>query len=55
MHRVVETPSFAKQADTIWTESERLAFVSWIARNPLAGDVISGAAGARKVRWTAIG
>ncbi|ESQ15816.1 MAG: DNA-binding protein [Thiohalocapsa sp. PB-PSB1] len=54
-HRVVETASFANQADTIWTESERLAFVSWIARNPLAGDVISGAAGARKVRWTVIG
>lgn len=28
-----------------------MAFVTWIAQNPLAGDVISGAEGARKVRW----
>jgi hypothetical protein len=55
MRTVVETPTFAKQADAIWGESERLAFVSWIARNPLAGDVIPGAAGARKVRWTVAG
>ncbi len=29
----------------------RMAFISWIAQNPQAGDVIPGADGARKVRW----
>lgn len=55
MKTVIETPTFQKQAETIWSEDERLAFISWISVNPLAGDVIPGAEGARKVRWTAAG
>jgi hypothetical protein len=55
MLTVIETPTFAKQADRIWSQSERLAFIAWLARNPLAGDVIPGADGARKVRWTVPG
>lgn len=51
MRTVIETPTFQKQADKIWSESERLEFIAWIAANPLAGDVIPGADGARKVRW----
>lgn len=52
MYTVIETQTFQKQADKLWTESERLAFIEWIAVNPLAGDVIPGADGARKVRWS---
>ena len=52
MRTVIETPSFQKQAEKLWTESERLAFIDWIAANPLAWDVIPGADGARKVRWS---
>jgi len=52
MKTVIETPIFQKQADKLWIESERLDFVSWISNNPLAGDVVPGAGGARKVRWT---
>lgn len=48
---VIETPTFQKQAEKLWSEDERLAFINWIAENPLAGDVIPGADGARKVRW----
>lgn len=55
MLTVVETPTFQKQADQIWSQTERHAFIDWIAVNPLAGDVIPGAAGARKVRWTVQG
>ena len=51
MRTVIETPTFQKQAEKIWSESERLAFIDWIAVNPLAGDVIPGTDGARKVRW----
>lgn len=51
MRTVIETPTFQKQADKIWAESERFEFIDWIAANPLAGDVIPGADGARKVRW----
>jgi len=51
MYTVIEHPTFQRQADTIWTEEERLAFIAFIASNPLAGEVIPGAHGARKVRW----
>ena len=52
---VIETPTFQKQAEKLWTEDERLAFIGWIASNPLAGDVIPGADSARKVRWSRAG
>lgn len=55
MRTVIETPTFQKQAEAIWTEDERLTFISWISQNPLAGDVIPGAEGARKVRWSVAG
>lgn len=51
MRTVIETPTFQKQADAIWTAREREAFIDFIAVNPDAGDVIRGADGARKVRW----
>ena len=51
MRTVIETPTFQKQADAIWTTLEREAFIDFIAENPEAGDVIPGADGARKVRW----
>ncbi|MEI6414184.1 MAG: DNA-binding protein [Pseudomonadota bacterium] len=52
MRTVIETPEFQKQADGLWSEDERIEFIIWIAKNPLAGDVIPGANGARKVRWS---
>ncbi len=51
MRTVIETPTFQKQADAIWTTQEREAFIDFIAENPDVGDVISCAEGARKVRW----
>lgn len=35
----------------MWTEEERLEFIAFIAYNPMAGDVIPGGGGVRKVRW----
>ncbi len=55
MRTVIETPTFQKQAEKLWSEDERLAFIDWIAANPLAGDVIPAANGARKVRWSRAG
>ena len=48
---VIENPEFQKQADKIWNENERLAFIVWIAVNPNAGDIIQGSRGRRKIRW----
>ena len=55
MFTVIETPTFQKQVADVWTEAERLDFITWIAANPEAGDVIPGADGARKVRWAVQG
>lgn len=55
MQTVIETVDFQKQAAKIWSDDERLEFIDWIAANPLAGDVIPGADGARKVRWSIAG
>jgi len=55
MFTVIETPTFQKQAAKVWSVSERHAFIDWIAAHPEAGDVIPGADGARKVRWTVQG
>ena len=55
MRTVIETPTFQKQVEKLWSEDERLAFIDWIALNPLVGDVIPGADGARQVRWSRSG
>jgi mRNA-degrading endonuclease RelE of RelBE toxin-antitoxin system len=55
MRTVIETPTFQKQAEKIWSEEERMAFITWIAEHPTAGDMITGTDGARKVRWSAAG
>ncbi|GJI99502.1 hypothetical protein RugamoR64_00410 [Duganella rhizosphaerae] len=51
MLTVIETPAFIASAATLWTDAERVEFIDWIADNPLAGAVIPGAGGLRKVRW----
>lgn len=55
MRTVIETPTFQKQAGKLWDDAERVEFIDWIAANPTAGDVIPGAEGARKVRWSRAG
>lgn len=55
MYTVAETELFAADAKALWSEEERLEFISWIATNPLSGEVIPGSGGCRKVRWARAG
>ncbi|NDP46996.1 MAG: transcriptional regulator [Sulfuriferula multivorans] len=55
MHTVIETEVFQRAASQIWTDSERIEFIDWLAANPDGGDVIPGSGGCRKVRWTRSG
>jgi hypothetical protein len=48
---VVETPEFLAATQRIMDEEERGALVDYLARNPLAGDLIPGTGGVRKLRW----
>ena len=51
MLTVVETPIFTKLSADYWEEGERLEFVSALAAGPLAGAVVPGAGGLRKISW----
>lgn len=55
MQTVAETEIFTADAKSIWSDIERIEFISWIADNPLAGDVVPGSGGCRKVRWSRAG
>jgi hypothetical protein len=51
MHTVVETPAYLASAKRDgMTEAEMIATVNLVAGNPLAGDLIVGSGGCRKVR-----
>jgi hypothetical protein len=51
MHTIIETAAYLSAAsDAGMTEEERNAVVDMLAANPLAGDVMPGCGGARKVR-----
>lgn len=52
LRTVSETTTFQKYAQKVWIEEELMAFKVWIAGNPLAGDVVPGSGGVRKVRWS---
>ena len=55
MFTIVETPVFQRLVRDVWSEEELDAFKVWLARVPLAGDVIPGSGGLRKVRWSRAG
>jgi hypothetical protein len=55
MLTIIETPIFQRMVEGVWNASEREAFIVFISDNPLSGDVIPGAEGLRKVRWTRAG
>jgi hypothetical protein len=48
---VCETPDFQRRAQKVWTDAEREEFIDYVAANPLAGDVMEGTGGTRKIRW----
>ncbi|MCP5468308.1 MAG: type II toxin-antitoxin system RelE/ParE family toxin [Deltaproteobacteria bacterium] len=48
---VVEVAPFPAQADKAWSQTERDAFINYIAHHPLEGDEIPGTGGLRKLRW----
>jgi hypothetical protein len=45
MYTVAETAIFTADAKSIWSDSERSAFVDFISKNPEVGDVIPSSGG----------
>lgn len=52
---LIETPTFAADADRLWSEAQRMEFFEWLSANPEAGDIVPGSGGCRKVRWSRVG
>ena len=51
MHVVIETPTYQRSAERAGlSEDERIAIVSIVASDPMAGDLMEGTGGARKLR-----
>jgi hypothetical protein len=55
MRSVLETPIFSRRADALLTREERIELIWTLACSPLAGDVIPGTGGVRKLRFGAAG
>lgn len=55
MLTVAELPLFSKQADALFSESEKAELISFLSWNPLAGDIVRGTGGVRKLRFAASG
>jgi hypothetical protein len=51
MLTVIESPYFLSKTADFLDDETRQAFIEWIAVNPLAGDLVKGTGGLRKVRW----
>ena len=55
MQSVAETPTFTRQAEKLFSEDEKMELISFLSTNPLAGDLIPGTGGVRKLRFAASG
>ena len=55
MHTVAETPTFTRQASKLFTDDEKRELIDLLATDPLAGDVIPGTGGVRKLRFAVAG
>lgn len=51
MFTIIETPTYLRSIESIWSADEAAEFVTFISENPEAGDVMVGCKGLRKVRW----
>jgi hypothetical protein len=51
MQTVVETPSYLKAAEKLFSDGEREEIVAMVSGDPECGDLIEGTGGFRKVRF----
>ncbi len=48
---VVETPEFLSALRKLMDEEERGLLIDYLAHHPMAGDLVPGTGGIRKLRW----
>ena len=50
--KLAGNPEFIKQAQKCMDHISQESFIDFIAKKPMAGDIIVGTGGVRKIRWT---
>jgi hypothetical protein len=55
VHAVAETSIFTRRADALLTREDRVALITTLAWNALAGDLVPGLGGIRKLRFAPAG
>jgi len=55
MYTIIEADEFQRDADVLLSHIERLQLVSFLSKNPSAGEVVPGTGGCRKLRWALSG
>ena len=49
---LIESSSFVKDSEPLWSQETRNQFLLFLSQNPNAGMVIPGSGGLRKLRWS---
>jgi hypothetical protein len=55
VHSVLETSVFTRRSDALLTRDDKARLIGTLAADPLAGDLIPGLGGIRKLRFAAGG
>lgn len=55
MHSVAETSIFPRRADALLKREDRAELINVLANDPLAGDLVPGLGGIRKLRFAPTG
>ena len=55
MRSIAETSIFIRRADALLNREDRASLISTLATNPLAGDLVPGLGGIRKLRFAPAG
>lgn len=51
MQSIAEVPTYFCVAERLLSEQERLGVIDYLAMHPLAGKLLQGTGGIRKLRW----
>ncbi|MCY0967447.1 type II toxin-antitoxin system RelE/ParE family toxin [Parathalassolituus penaei] len=55
MQTIVELPEFQRRSLDLLKEEEKTSIINYLAAHPMAGDLMQGTGGIRKLRWSALG
>lgn len=55
MYTIIETPVYARKVAELLDDDERESLAAFIAMNPMAGALVPGSGGIRKLRWRSSG